>query len=432
MGDAGRDVRGAAVGAPGPGPRGVSGRRLRALALPAAAVLIGGCDASGSGEDARWQVRDSAGVEIVTSEAPPPAWALDAEPVLELGSIDAGGPFEFYRVRDMALLPDGGLVVANQGSEELRIFAADGTHRGSAGGRGHGPAEFDGLGMVAVFGDSLLVWDAGNQRLSVRRLDGTLARTFLLDWFDGILFPVALLQPSGAPAGAAGPAVRPTVLTVTARYMSQLRGTGLVVDTALVSVYDMDGALIDSIVRIPHNARAVQRVGNLQTTLGAPYTAGAAIAPSVDGAGFCHTFGPEPEIRCRDRSGSRRLIRVALPARVVTEAHIDYYWEDALENASERQRSALRRMRETMPFPASFPAFDQLVRDHAGRLWARRYRTPDDDAESWLVFEDGRWIGRLETPVGYRIKDIRGDHLAGAWQDTLGVEFVRVYRYRRR
>lgn len=430
MGGAGRDVRGAGVGAPGPGPRGVSGRRLRALALPAAAVLIGGCDASGSGEDARWQVRDSAGVEIVTSAVTPAQWALEADPILEIGAVDATGPTQLYRVLDVAILPDGGLAVANQGSEELRIFAADGTHRGSFGGEGHGPAEFDGLARVDVFGDSLLTWDGGNQRLSVRRLDGILARTFLLDWFDGILFPVALLQPTGS--AAAGTSSRPTILTVTARYMSQLRGTGLVVDTALVSVYDMDGALIDSIVRIPHNARAVQRVGNLQTTLGAPYTAGAGMAPSVDGSGFCHTFGPEPEIRCRDRTGIRRLIRVALPARPVTEAHIDYYWEDAIENASERQRSALRRMRETMPFPASFPAFDQLVRDHAGRLWARRYRTPDDDAESWLVFEDGRWIGRLETPVGYRVMDIRGDHLAGVWQDTLGVEYVRVYRYRRR
>lgn len=432
MGGAGRDVRGPGVGAPGPGPRGVSGRRLRALALPAAAVLIGGCDASGSGEDARWQVRDSAGVELVTSAVTPAQWALEADPILEIGAVDATGPTQLYRVLDVAILPDGGLAVANQGSEELRIFAADGTHRGSFGGEGHGPAEFDGLARVDVFGDSLLTWDGGNQRLSVRRLDGTLARTFLLDWFDGILFPVALLQPSGAPAGAAGPAVRPTVLTVTARYMSQLRGTGLVIDTALVSVYDMAGALIDSIVRIPHNARAVQRVGNLQTTLGAPYTAGAAIAPSADGTGFCHAFGSAPEILCRGRDGVRRLIRVEIPTRPVTEAHVDRYWDEAQEDANERRRDALRRMRETMPFPAAFPAFDQLIRDDRGRLWTRRYRTPDDRHDQWLILADGRWIGRLATPVGYRVMDIRGDHLAGVWQDTLGVEYVRVYRYRRR
>lgn len=46
------------------------------------------------------------------------------------------------------------------------------------------------------------------------------------------------------------------------------------------------------------------------------------------------------------------------------------------------------------------------------------------------VFDDGRWIGRLETPAGYRVMTVRGDRLAGVWQDTLGVEFVRVYGYR--
>ncbi len=362
----------------------------------------------------------------------PALWRLGAEPVLEIGAVDDGGPAQLYRVRDVALLPDGALAVANQGSEELRLFAPDGAFRGAVGGRGHGPAEFDGLSMVEVFGDSLLVYDGGNQRVSVRRLDGTLVRTFRLDWFDGILFPVALLEPPPAADPAADPAGRPTILAVTARYMSQLRGTGLVVDTALVSLYGMTGALIDSVVRVPHNARAVQRVGNLQTTLGAPYTAGAAMAPSADGAGFCHAFGPEPEIRCRDRDGVRRVIRVVLPTRPVTAAHVGRYWDEAFDGASERQRSALRRMRENMPFPAAFPAFDQLLRDDRGRLWARRYRTPDDSHDEWLIFDDGRWIGRLGTPVGYRVMDVTADRLAGVWQDDLGVEYVRVYAFRAR
>jgi hypothetical protein len=87
-------------------------------------------------------------------------------------------------------------------------------------------------------------------------------------------------------------------------------------------------------------------------------------------------------------------------------------------------------MRDMMPFPEEFPSFAQLVRDDHGRIWARRYWTPPDTREEWLVFDDGRWIGTLASPIGFRVMDIRGDRLAGIWQDSLGVEYVRVYRYR--
>lgn len=389
---------------------------------PRSLLLAMAASACAASDDAiQWAARDSAGVEIVISSGAAPHWQLTGQPVLELGSIDESGPTQFYRVRDVELLHDGGLVVADQGSEELRIFAANGAHRGSAGGRGRGPQEFNGLALVESFADSLVTWDTGNQRISVRLLDGTLVRTFGLEWIDGILFPADLIGASGFTEGQG-------ILAVTARYMSQLQGSGLVVDTALVSIYDMEGALVDSLVRLPHNARAVQRVADAQTTLSAPYTVSASLVG--DEQGFCHTFGPEPEIQCRDRTGVRRLIRLDLPRRPVTAADVELYWEDALATTSEQRRSALQRMREVMPFPASFPAFAQLIRDDRGRIWARRYRTPEDRNEEWLVIDDGRWIGHLASPIGFQVMDIRGDRLAGVWQDTLGVEFVRVYEYR--
>jgi len=399
-------------------------RPCRASPPAAAAWLLALLAACSTPDDrVRSSVRDSAGVEIITTAGALPSWELSGEPVLELGSIDDPGPTQFFRVRDVELLDDGGLVVANQGSEELRIFGPDGAHRATVGRKGHGPAEFDGLSMVESFADSLLVYDSGNQRLSVRRLDGSLARTFQLFWYDGILFPVDLHGAVGF-TGARG------ILAVTARYMSQLKGTGLVVDTALVSLYDMDGALIDSLIRLPHNERVVQRAGDFQTTLGYPYSAGASLVG--DARGFCSTFGTTPEIECRDRDGVWRRIRIVLPARDVTEAHVERFWNEAFDTENVRQRSALRRMRDAMVFPEHFPAFAQLARDDRGRIWARRYATPDDEAEEWIVIEDGRWTGRIASPIGFQVMDVRGDRLAGVWQDSLGIEFVRVYRYRER
>lgn len=383
------------------------------------AVLGAACSDSVQG-GVQWSTYDSTGVEIIVNRGSPSRWRLEEKPVLELGAIDASGPTKFYRVRDIELLPNGEVVVANQGSEELRIFAEGGAVRASVGGKGHGPEEFDGLAMVESFADSLLTWDGGNQRFSVRRLDGTLLRTFKPDLVDGLLLPVDLMRRGGG-------ASQPGILTITARYMSQLSGSGLVVDTALVSVYALDGSFVDSVGRVPHNARAVLRVGNRQTTLSAPYQVYAPVI--ADEKGFCHMFGSAPEIYCRDRSGLRRLIRAELPIRSVTEDHVDRWWEKAFESSSERRHSALRRIRDFMPFPEAFPAFDDLLRDDQGRLWVRRYRTPGEEQEERLVFEDGRWVGRLDTPVGLEIMDVQGQRIGSVWRNSLGIEFIRIHYF---
>jgi hypothetical protein len=54
-----------------------------------------------------------------------------------------------------------------------------------------------------------------------------------LDWFRGALFPEDLSVPA-------------RTIAVTARYMTELVGTGLLVDTSLVSIYDDAGRLIET------------------------------------------------------------------------------------------------------------------------------------------------------------------------------------------
>ena len=63
---------------------------------------------------------------MVANIAVPGEWVVDEPPVLTLGTRDAGGPTDFYRVRSITPLPGGGFVVANGGSEELRFFSESG------------------------------------------------------------------------------------------------------------------------------------------------------------------------------------------------------------------------------------------------------------------------------------------------------------------
>lgn len=359
-----------------------------------------------------WLVSDSAGVEIVLNERSSLAWRLSEEPVLSLGVVDQGGPTEFFRVQDIAILNNGDLAVANRGSEEVRLFTAEGRHRATFGGKGHGPREFSLLAMVESYGDSLLAYDEGNDRISVWKQSGRFGRSFRLEWYSGLLGPVDLRGYGG-------------ILTVTARYMSELRGEGLIVDTALVSAYDLTGHLIDSIARLPHNERVVRRQGDLQITLSAPFSARGQIVGVAPG--FCYAFGAAADILCFDLEGVlRRIIRVSLTPRPVTDEHVSAFWEEQRAGAEGPRSDAFQRLRESMPFPGFFPTYSQLLVDDAGRLWARLYTTPEERNEQWLIFEDGRLVAELVSPRGFRVMDVKQDRVAGVRTNTLGVEFVEV------
>lgn len=326
------------------------------MVLLAATVLVGCGDTPSA---APWIVRDSAGVQIVTTPAATlasaQAWSLDPAPLLDLGTVSDGGPTEFYQVRDVRFLSGDRIVVANGGSEELRFFSREGEHLHSAGQPGNGPREFKGLAMVRTRGDSLVTYDGGNDRLSVRGPWGEYGRSFRLDWFSSLLTPEDVLG-----------GVR--VLALTTRHMVELDGTGIVVDTALVSLYDMEGHLVDSVARLPQNARFVARSGDRQTTLGAPFLAWGVLAGADDG--FCYTFGATPEVRCFGLDGAlRRIARVDQPPRAVQDADIEAFWDDARRTATPGgSKSYYARFRETLPFPEAQSAFDRILTDDHARM----------------------------------------------------------------
>ncbi len=126
-------------------------------------------------------VTDSAGIRILESRGARTVDTLQGTPVLEIGILDGHGPEQFDRIAGLALLGDNSLVVADQGSGEIRIFPADGQTPRIMGGKGDGPGEFRALSRVFVLGgDSVLGFDARGARFTVFSKDGTLGRTGVL------------------------------------------------------------------------------------------------------------------------------------------------------------------------------------------------------------------------------------------------------------
>ena len=116
----------------------------RALVACFAVVAHAACAGDAPPRSSAAIVVDSAGIEIVTSDAlgSDRRCALADRPTLSLGTVDGDEASMFFFVRGANRLSDGSLAVLNNGSGEIRIFTRAGTHLRSMGGQGDGPGEF--------------------------------------------------------------------------------------------------------------------------------------------------------------------------------------------------------------------------------------------------------------------------------------------------
>jgi hypothetical protein len=66
----------------------------------------------------------------------------------------------------------------------------------------------------------------------------------------------------------------------------------------------------------------------------------------------------------------------------------------------------------------------------AGRIWLRHF-LPEwraDEGRTWTVHGlEGRVLGRVETPPGFRVTHVTPEHVVGVERDALDVEYVVVY-----
>ncbi len=377
--------------------------RLLALASLATAAC------SDAGTHSTWSEADSAGVRIVTSRSEPPVrWTL-GEPTVRLGTID-GGPTEFFQIRDMLLHPTGEIVVGNAGSDELRVFGSDGAHLRTLAGRGRGPGELYGLSMVRTLGDSLVTYDGRNDRISVFGPEGGFTRSFRLEWTAGLLGPADIVPGVG-------------ILSVQTTHMVDLERSGLNVDTAVVRHHDMQGGVVKELLRLPHNERVVRFSGDLQTTLGAPFSSFASFVGMK--SGFCYAFGTAVQIRCFDWSGrTTHIMRIDEAPRAVEQQDIDDYVERFL--ASPRgARPTLRASLAEMPYPEHMPSFDRLLLAADGLIWARRYRPSTEVAETWTVFgAAGHVVARVSAPERMDVMFVGAEEVLARHRDEFDVEYV--------
>jgi hypothetical protein len=98
----------------------------------------------------------------------PEVWSLGPEPLLTIGRMDGDPAYVLSDVRDVGLFPDGRIVVADGGTQTLRLFDVDGAFLRRMGGAGQGPGEFaylSGVGIAAP--DTILAYDSRGLRSGI-------------------------------------------------------------------------------------------------------------------------------------------------------------------------------------------------------------------------------------------------------------------------
>ncbi len=388
-------------------------------------VAVAACTGD-TAELAHVVVTDSAGVEIVSSQRqtwPEGAeWRVGPEPALRIGSLDGAPEVTFGNVRDVGVLSDGRLYVADELAHTIRVFSAEGSYLESVGREGNGPGELTYFLTVAPYrADSLWVYDYAVGAVSVFAPDFSFGRRFTNPlmpenyWIGSALSGGRFLASSPGSGGV------------------RMEGPGQRPDSSKIIVFSPDGTSADTVgaflVRTQHFGDGGRPLASHLT----PFTGIIGHGESVfftDGATF--------SIREYDLEGTlRRVMRRSFPLQPVTPDMIADFQADYLERAAGHGGVPIERLREGLDlahYGATLPSNSPVMEvDALGNLWVGHWVTPGDEITRWSVFDlDGRWLGEVDTPAGLDVKQITGDAVIGVATDELDVQYVQVHRLEKR
>jgi hypothetical protein len=205
--------------------------------------------------------------------------------------------------------------------------------------------------------------------------------------------------------------------------MYQLRQRFMWYDTTTGGLLTVDSTLVDS------------RYYDGPLDWVVPFTPRSAAATTVEGALI--TRGRPAEILEYDTEGRlRRVFRVEDFGRPVTQEMIDAIIDLEISRRPARYRPRPRRswyrVYDDIGIPDTLPAFQGLLVDELGWLWAEVYDFDPRRPTEWVVFDpEGRAHGTVQTPPGLDIQWIGQDVLIGVWRDEFDVEYVHRHRVTR-
>lgn len=350
-------------------------------------------------------------------------WSVEERPALEIGSGD--GDDALYRVTSAARLRDGRIVVASAGMQQVKLFAADGRHQATLGRRGGGPGEFQVPMWVGSHADSILVWDAALERLTVFDAGGKLARTTPFPTLGGSFPSVVGTFADGSLLLASG-----TDHDAAARREGAWRGK-----TRLVRISPA-GRVIDTLATVPSQERYSYRSGDGMGQVVEDLPFGRRTVMAVTHNGVVLGTGEEYRLRLVDTAGrEHELVRAPWTPRPVSSRDVEEYWSRMVTVGPRPDPGKAAAQRTGIPYPRTLPPYEALVIDAQGALWIKDAQAPEgwDDADVWRIYSpQGARLASIGLPARARPRAIGADWLLCTFvEPATHRETVRLYRYTR-
>jgi len=376
---------------------------------PIAAVLLAVIGpVQGASAQAGPQQRDSAGVRIIVQAEGRVVALSAARPRFTLDGTE-GGRQPFYHITGVVALRDG-IVVANAGTHELRFYGRDGSLRSVAGRQGSGPGEFRVITWIqAMPGDSLLVFDGGQRRMSVWTASGEYVRDIAIRFGTPRVEPGFLAIPP-SPLGMFSDREFYFIGSVAIRPAPEFqRATGPLVRSTLTMQES------DTIANLA--------VMEMQPGVGSPLPPMREIAfPRM----LRYAFGQD-EFAITDGAGYR-IDRYTRSGRLQTSVRVDR----ELAAVSRRDRELYLREERDRPddviFGSHFPAYSELWYDRDGRLWAGLYRRPSAEERLWDIFDSaGKLLLTLKAPASLQLVAADAEQVYAIHTDHLDVPTLRAF-----
>ncbi len=369
------------------------------------------------------EVRDSAGIAIVTNRRPPAdrtrVLEVGPSPSVSIGTLEGDAAYQLFRVVDATKLPDGRIVVANRGTNELRVFDEAGVHLATWGREGEGPGEFTGLSSVAAWAaDSVLTWDFSQRRISIFDSGGALGRTFRPGQREELAAPqfVAVLP---------GPAV---LVAAAAIFSAGEDASGVRRPDRPYFVLDAEGAIATPLGAFPGRESYIVASEQFVSVTTHPFGRGSVAA--AWGSLLVLGGNDAYELRAQRADGTLvRIVRLEHELESPTESDLEAFVEQRLEGLTPEERRGSILFYEDMPLVEAFPAFDRILVDALDHLWVREFSVPGArELNRWTVFDpQGVVLGTVALPTVLEVIEIGVDYVLGTAQDDFEVEYVQLW-----
>jgi hypothetical protein len=350
-------------------------------------------------------------------------WTIATKPELAIGDAMAEDEYMFQSISAARLLPDGRVVVADNGLLEIRMYGKDGKFLQRIGRRGSGPGEFAYIPALWLTSKGkIAAWDARTRRITIYTGDGNLENTHKL-----------AVSPIGSNIQVYLGSFSNDEVALAALAYGE-RGLEAAPDRWIIGRFTLDGKFVASLGEV----RGMWRT----TVIGSvPFSPVPAYVIHRDSLYVAEGF--ESEIAVRNSRGAV-IRKIGLPSAQPVDA--DAVWATLETRARQRgKKVAVDHLEHgRVDRGDRFPQIGGMLWDDRGYIWIKVYDPfvdsvwlkssavlPAAGGEWRVIRMDGSIITTVRMPDAIMPLEIKGNKLLGVATDEFGVERVVVHTIQR-